>query len=414
MAATPALFYTARTHASASLMSAPHFSATVEHFATRLDADHMALAALWLEQLDRVIDVDKRDVFPSHLLLDHIPELIQEVATYLRAPEDQEIAANTAVMTKAVELGWLRFDQRASVHQLQREYQILSEILDAFFLREATALGAAGDATAAVLAFSRAQRAVRVLQHQTVDAFISRYTAKIEMQTTRLRNFSRLVSHEIRQPLGVLQVLTRMLPSTDDQPEAARLIGTLERNVARLGDVATTLERLAQLGPGAENMPNRQDVDLASVARDVCRQLDDMAASRGVVIRVDEDLPHVVADAGRIELVLMNLIANAVKYGDPHKPQRFVHISADHTVPYPCIRICDNGIGIPPSKRDTIFEQFVRVHAHLDDELGAQGMGLGLSIVRECMESMDGSVAVESVEGTGTTFVLCWPGTGLR
>jgi signal transduction histidine kinase len=90
------------------------------------------------------------------------------------------------------------------------------------------------------------------------------------------------------------------------------------------------------------------------------------------------------------------------------------HISADHTVPYPCIRICDNGIGIPPSKRDTIFEQFVRVHAHRDDELGAQGMGLGLSIVRECMESMEGSVAVESVEGTGTTFVLCWPATGLR
>ena len=162
------------------------------------------------------------------------------------------------------------------------------------------------------------------------------------MQTTRLRNFSRLVSHEIRQPLGVLQVLTRMLPSTNDQPEAARLIGTLD-------------------------------------VRTVC-------PTHGLVI----------TDVART------------------KPQRFVHISADHTVPYPCIRICDNGIGIPPSKRDTIFEQFVRVHAHRDDELGAQGMGLGLSIVRECMESMEGSVAVESVEGTGTTFVLCWPGTGLR
>ena len=52
--------------------------------------------------------------------------------------------------------------------------------------------------------------------------------------------------------------------------------------------------------------------------------------------------------------------------------------------------IRDNGIGIPKSKLDLIFDQFVRVHAHLDDELGAQGLGLGLSIVRESMEAMGG------------------------
>jgi signal transduction histidine kinase len=117
---------------------------------------------------------------------------------------------------------------------------------------------------------------------------------------------------------------------------------------------------------------------------------------------------------GRVELVLINLIANAVKYSDPRKERREVHIDADPDVPYPCIRIRDNGIGIPRSKRDAIFEQFVRVHAHLDDELGAHGMGLGLSIVRECMESMGGTVSVESAEGVGTTFVLGWPGETLR
>jgi signal transduction histidine kinase len=395
-------------------MSAPQFSATVEHFASRLDAGHTALAALWLERLNQVIDVAKGDVFPSHLLLDHIPELLQQVAVYLRAPEEQEFAANTAVMSKAAELGWLRFEQRASVHQLLREYQILCEILDAFFVQEAEALGTDSDPTAALLALSRAQRAVRVLQQQTVDAFITRYMAKIEMQTARLRNFSRLVSHEIRQPLGVLQVLTRMLPSAGDQPETTRLIGTLERNVVRLGEVATTLERLAQLSPRPEQMPNQQEVDLGAVARDVASQLEDMARARNVDIKIADTLPHVLTDVGRVELVLINLIANAVKYSDPHKDRREVHVDEDPDVPYPCIRLRDNGIGIPSSKRDAIFEQFVRVHAHLDDELGAHGMGLGLSIVRECMESMGGTVSVESAEGVGTTFVLGWPGETLR
>jgi signal transduction histidine kinase len=395
-------------------MSAPHSSSTVEHFASRLDADHAALAARWLERLDQVLEVDKCEVFPSHRLLDHIPELLQEVAAYLRAPQEEDIVANTAVMSKAAELGWLRFDQRASVHQVLREYQILCEILDAFFLREAEALGSLGDPADAVLALSRAQRAVRVLQQQTVDAFIARYVAKIEAQTARLRNFSRLVSHEIRQPLGVLQVLARVMPATGDEPEATRLVGALERNVVRLAEVATTLERLAELSPRSEDMPNEQDVDLARVAGDVVHQLEDMAAARDVRIDIEPDLPHVSADAGRVALVLVNLIANAVKYSDPSKAHRFVHVSADRDVPYPCIRIRDNGIGIPQSKRDAIFEQFVRVHAHLDDELGTHGMGLGLSIVRECMEAMSGTVAVESAEGTGTTFVLGWPGETLR
>ena len=67
-------------------------------------------------------------------------------------------------------------------------------------------LGERGDATAAVLVLSRAQQAVRVLQQKTVDAFVTRYTETISRQTSQLRNFSRLISHEIRQPLSVLQV----------------------------------------------------------------------------------------------------------------------------------------------------------------------------------------------------------------
>ena len=79
-----------------------HFDATLTHFANRLAAEHTTLAKAWLERLDALLDVDRRDVFPTHQLLDHIPDLLREVAVYLRAPADQEIAANTAVMAKAI------------------------------------------------------------------------------------------------------------------------------------------------------------------------------------------------------------------------------------------------------------------------------------------------------------------------
>ncbi len=394
---------------AASPMSPRHFEATINHFATRLAAEHTALAQAWLERLDALLEVDRRDVFPTHQLLDHIPELLREIADYLRRPFEGEIVANTAVMAKATELGVLRFDQRASVHQLLREYQFLGEIIESFFAREAAQLGERADATAAILALSRAQQAVRELQRRTVDAFIARYADTIERQHGQLLSFGRLVSHEIRQPLGVLQVLTRLLHTTDDGPGRSKLVDTLERNVVRMGEVAGKLERLARLTRRADNVLNDQTVDLSALSRDVAEQLDDLADVRGVSFEIADDLPVLSADAGRVELVLINLLANAVKYSDPAKDARHVKVVMDTTAEEPQLRIEDNGIGIPAAQFSLIFEQFVRVHAHRDDELGSQGLGLGLSIVRECMEAMGGAVTVESVEGQGTAFVLRWP-----
>ena len=389
-------------------MKTEQYAHTVEYFAERLSANHAVLATNWLQRLDRLLDVETRDVFPSHELLDHIPELIDQIASYLRAPAGEAITADTVIMAKAAELGLLRFDQRASVHQLLREYQIFSEILDEFFTREIAALGSGTDALAVVQVLGRAQHAVRVLMQKTVDAFITRYTETIERQNAQLRNFSRLVSHEIRQPLGVLQVLTRVLPVPDGDIERQRLHETLERNVSRLGAVSGMLERMARLTP-PDASPNAQHVELTRLVRDVAQQLSDMADSRGVTFAIDDALPSLVADAGRLELVLINLLANAVKYSDPVKPVRLVRVEHDAAAPYSRVRVRDNGIGIPPSKLAVIFDQFVRVHAHLDDELGAQGMGLGLSIVRECMDAMGGTIRVESIEGLETTFTLEWP-----
>jgi signal transduction histidine kinase len=390
-------------------MTIPDAFETVEHLSARLAEEHTTLAQRWLERLETLLLVEPREVFPSPQMLDHIPALILEVAEYLRAPEGQEIAANTAVMAKATELGLLRFDQRASVHQLLREYQIFAEILERFFADEVLLLGSRADASAAVRAISRATQAVRVLEQQTVDAFVTRYTEMIERQTAQLRNFSRLLSHEIRQPLSVLQVLSRLIPMQQTDPESARLVQTLERNVIRLAEVAGMLERLARLTRRTEAAPNEQRVDLGAVAQDVAKQLADMALARDVTIEIDDALPVLLADAGRVELVMMNLLANAVKYSDPSRDGRAVRVRLASTPSEARIQIADNGIGIPKSKLDVIFDQFVRVHAHLDDELGAQGMGLGLSIVRECMDAMGGTITVESSEGRGTTFTLGWP-----
>lgn len=387
------------------MSSAPFAESVAESLAARMQAAQSVLARRWLDQLNEILLVERHAVFPGEQLLDHIPEIIVEISRFLRAPETEAISANTAVMSKAAELGALRYQQRASVHQLLREYHLLGELLERFITDEVAAMGPEADAVAALNALSRVSQCVRVLQQQTVDSFVGKYTDTIERQTSQLRGFTRLVSHEIRQPLGVLQVVARIIPT--DDPRLAPLLEMLARNVTRMGEVSAKLERLARVAR-VDDTPTEQEVDFGALARDVETQLQDMAKARDVRIVIDDDLPRLVADTGRAELVLVNLIANAIKYADPDKSDRFVRISRALASDV-AIVVSDNGIGIDPAKASAIFDQFIRAHADRDEELGAQGLGLGLAIVRECMDAMNGTVTLSSEEAVGSAFTLTWP-----
>jgi signal transduction histidine kinase len=151
------------------------------------------------------------------------------------------------------------------------------------------------------------------------------------------------------------------------------------------------------------------DVQLSELAAEVFRQLEDMARARQVVLQAVDGLPTVRTDTASLELALINLVSNAIKYADAAKAQRFVEIDARTTDRGFELRVVDNGLGIPSDMVDKVFQRFVRAHAHLDGELGTQGSGLGLAIVEECLAALNGSIRVESNEGQGTTFYLDIP-----
>lgn len=391
------------------MMNTQPASPAHEFLARQLHVAHRRIADEWLERMAAVVTVDRNDVFPSDQLLDHIPALIDEIANFLEAPADSGIAANTTVMAKAAELGRLRYEQRASVHQLLREYQVFGDVLQRFIEIEVERSSPRVSVSDALSALARLTQAVRCLEQQTIDTFVTRYTEKIEQQAAQVREFTRFVSHEIRQPLGVLQVLVRMLPTHLGSPDSPRLLQTLDRNVARVSEVVNRLERLTRLNSAPDDVPTTQAVNLSALVTDVVDQLAEMTAAREVEILVADDLPVLVLEPARAELVFLNLIANAVKYSDPSKSARRVHVERGSDVEASTVVVRDNGIGIPRDRMAAIFRQFVRVHAQRDLELGAHGLGLGLAIVRECMDACQGTVSVESVENVGTTFTLKWP-----
>jgi signal transduction histidine kinase len=375
-----------------------------------------ALAAEWLARLNVLLDVAANDVFPSEELLDHIPSLIADVAGYLRAPGDEEIAANAAVIDKARELGRLRHGQQASVHQVLREYEILGELLETFVTEQTERLGLQPTSEECFALLGRMTRATRTLMRITVETFISEYTTTIEERTERISMFNRMASHELRSPVGTLMFAATLLNTDVVRSDVQRLnkVATAIRTSAdRLSWLVENLQRLARLGEPVD-VPSEQRVELATIAGEVARQLEDMAAARGVTIRVHPDLPVLVIDPARLELALLNLVSNAIKYSDPAKRECFVEIGKEASPEeHECvISVRDNGLGIPENDRDAIFDRFFRAHAHMDGELGVSGSGLGLAIVAECVGALGGTIRCQSTLGEGTTFRITLPCEG--
>jgi signal transduction histidine kinase len=371
-------------------------------------AESVTIALRWHERLQELVAEGVVDALPSQRQVDHIHHVVAAMAEHVLSDTDATAAALTA---RAIALGELRHIEHASVHQLLHELQVLSELLQELVDSETAAMDPP-DPCRAAQERRRLSHVVRLLERQTMQTFVASYTHMLERQTSQLRQFSRLVSHEIRQPLAVLQVIARALPVTTADATAVRMMDIFDRSVMRLAAVTGKLERLARITPATDLSPSERSVDLTAVAHRAASQLADTAAAAGVEVHVRPALPVLRVDVARAELVLFNLIANGIQFADLKKPARYVEIyTAGGDEPNVIVR--DNGIGMPPIRLQTVFREFVRAHAQRDDELRTAGLGLGLSIVRECMDHANGSVRVDSILGRGTTFKLTWPAAAL-
>ena len=385
----------------------------------RIKAARHLLASRWLDQLEHVVPVASSDILPGERLLGHAPTLIGELAAFLQAPAEEAIEANAVVTARATELGRLRHAQQASVHQVLREYRTLRRVLAEFIDEEIEHLRLAPPPSALIDLMNRLEAAVDVVLQTTMDTFLAEYTEAITQQTARLEGFNRMVSHELRQPLGTLHFAITLLATQGawiDPAKRDRVLATAERNVTQMNETLAKLVALSRTTGGAESALVQQ-VELACVTSDVIDQVREMADARSVDVRIAGPLPVITIDVARLELILVNLISNAIKYSDPDKPARVVEIAlmADDRPEMYTLSIRDNGIGIAEQDLRSIFARFYRGNGHeqRDRKLGTSGLGLGLSIVADCVDALKGDIRVESSLGEGTVFFLDLPMTPL-
>jgi two-component system sensor histidine kinase SenX3 len=209
------------------------------------------------------------------------------------------------------------------------------------------------------------------------------------------------ISHELKTPVGALSILADTIRDEDDLKVIHRLSSKMVKEANRMAQTIDDLLELSRIELDGSVVP--EPVSVYSV---IAESIDRMAyfaaqAGIGVVSQLPEDDCVVKGDRLQLVSAVSNLIDNAVKYSEKGDKVTVRVTSLDTTIE---ISVSDEGIGIPQSDIDRIFERFYRVDRARSR--GTGGTGLGLSIVRHVMNNHGGSVNVTSQEGEGSTFVL--------
>jgi PAS domain S-box-containing protein len=217
--------------------------------------------------------------------------------------------------------------------------------------------------------------------------------------------FIATVSHELRSPLTSIQGYVELLAEQEGRPEQdVRWLEVIGRNSHRLRRLVDDLLFIAQAR--AETLAlDRTDVDLARVLRDAVDGTAPRAVERDVELALQAEAVVVAnADADRLGQAVDNLISNALKYTPPGGR---IDVRLERRGDSAAIAVADTGIGMSQEDVDRLFERFFRASTAVDNAI--PGVGLGLSIVKAIVDLHGGDVAVESVEGSGTTFEILLP-----
>jgi len=227
-----------------------------------------------------------------------------------------------------------------------------------------------------------------------------RYAAELERTNRELDQFTRVVSHDLKSPLVLIQMELSALQKACRSESAtwAEHIDSALDTANRMQHLIDGLLRYARFG---ERTVPAQDVDCSEVLRQVlCELRPTLEESRAQV--TSDTLPQVWGDATRLAQVFQNLLVNAVTYHGDQPPR--VHVSSEFHDPDWVFSVKDQGVGIAAEDRERVFDVFIRLH-----EEDVPGTGVGLSICKRVVESHGGRIWLDSALGKGTTFYFTLP-----
>ncbi|WIB35778.1 ATP-binding protein [Curtobacterium sp. MCJR17_043] len=219
------------------------------------------------------------------------------------------------------------------------------------------------------------------------------------------RDFLANISHELKTPIGAIGLLSETLVLAADEPAhvrkfAAQLVSESER----LGALTKDIIELSRL-QSVDALEASEETAIDAVVQAAIDGNEVVARARDIeLVRAKRSKLRVIGDPGLLQVAVSNLIANAVKYSPDHTR---VGVGVRRVKGFVEIAVTDQGVGIPQSDLDRVFERFYRVDPARSRATG--GTGLGLAIVKHIVSNHGGDVRVWSQPGKGSTFTIRLP-----
>lgn len=247
------------------------------------------------------------------------------------------------------------------------------------------------------------------------NSMARRVKAALQSQRDLVAN----VSHELKTPLTSIQGFSQALldGAAGDEQSRGRAATIIHEEAGRMRRLVDDLLDLARLEGGQATLA-REPVDMVDLLRGCAARFASAADQAGIAVEVQapSSLPGVVGDPDRLGQVFGNLVDNAIKHSAGAPGGGRVALCAEQQDRMVVCSVTDNGPGIPADELPRVFERFYRVDKSRARRSGLStlsgqvpGAGLGLSIAKEIVLAHGGQIAVESVEGLGTRFVVHLP-----
>jgi signal transduction histidine kinase len=215
---------------------------------------------------------------------------------------------------------------------------------------------------------------------------------------SELDRFVYSVSHDLRSPLTSVLGLISFIEEESQETDTLEHVKMIRNSINRLDEFIKNIlsySRNKRTGLEVKKIP------LQKTILEIVDSLGSMEEAKGInfEIAIQEKNPF-YSDSLRFNTILENLISNAVKYHKKKQADSYIKITGQSDQKQLQLRIVDNGIGIDSVHHTKIFDMFFRLSGK------AEGSGIGLYIVKETIEKLEGSIQVESELETGTTFII--------
>lgn len=257
-------------------------------------------------------------------------------------------------------------------------------------------------------ATARVQTLAAFANHASLTTANARLYAELESALARQLDLNRqkgdfvaAVSHELRTPLAVMLAATHTLRKLADRIPEVKRVELLDASIEQGNRLQRLIDELLLVAAAVheDSEALRVETEIAPIVADLEHELRPITGGR-LEVCIDDGLGRVLADAGRLRQILLNLVDNASKYA-PHGAIELRVTAHGTDVSF---AVVDHGPGVPEGDRARVFEQFVQLDQSSTRRQG--GTGLGLYLCRQLASQLSGTLTVDEVVGGGCCFTL--------